>query len=260
MASSTISAAFFGSTPYSSWSAVTLPAPKAQVEPPLGQMIEKRQPAGHVGRMMLLQADRRRPQADALRLAQGAGDEDLRHHDVLVLHRVMLADPELAEAQLLGPHDQLQVFVVALGRRLGRIVERHDEHAVVDRPGVVASWLLLSLSSGFGRAGCRRARPKPLTAYVTGPGHALLQRWRCVFSTNAHLTAPTARVDAMAVAHRQRAVFELHRAAEAAALSPRARLGIQQQSIMRQVQREPVVVLGTDDRPHACKGPSRAKE
>ena len=52
----------------------------------------------------------------------------------------MLADPELGEAQLLGPDDQLQVLVVALGRRLGGVVERHDEHAVADRLRVMASY------------------------------------------------------------------------------------------------------------------------
>ena len=55
-------------------------------------------PAGDVGRVVLVEADRSWPQADAARLAQGAGDEDLGHHDVLVLHRVVLADPELGKA------------------------------------------------------------------------------------------------------------------------------------------------------------------
>src|SRR5207249_2259793 len=50
----------------------------------------------------------------------------------------MLADPELAEAQLLRPHDQLQVLVVALGRRLGRRMEWHDEHAVADGLHLIA--------------------------------------------------------------------------------------------------------------------------
>src|SRR5206468_2906817 len=38
----------------------------------------------------------------------------------------------------LGPDDQLQVLVVALPRRLGRVVERHDKHAVTDRLHPVA--------------------------------------------------------------------------------------------------------------------------
>ena len=111
---------------------------EAEVEPALAEVVEERQPAGDVGRVVLVEANRRRPHADAPRLAQRAGDEDLRHHDVLVLHRVMLADPELAESQLLGPDDQLQVLVVALPQRLGRVVEGHDEHAVTDHLQLVA--------------------------------------------------------------------------------------------------------------------------
>src|SRR5262245_26512860 len=82
--------------------------------------------------MMLIQADGRRSKADARRFAEGPGDEDLGHHDRLILHRMMLADPELLEAELFGTNDQLQVFVVALGERLVRSVKGHDEHAVVD--------------------------------------------------------------------------------------------------------------------------------
>jgi hypothetical protein len=106
---------------------------EGEVEPPLGQMVEEGEPAGDVGGVVLVEADGGRPQADAPRLAQGAGDEDLRHHDVFILHRVMLADPEFGKAHLLGADDQLQVLVVALPRRLGRVVIRHDEHPVANR-------------------------------------------------------------------------------------------------------------------------------
>ncbi len=139
--------------------------PEAEVEPALGQVIEERQPAGDVGRVVLIETNGGRTQADAARLSQGASDEDLRHHDVLVLHRVMLADPELAEAQLLGLHDQLQVLVVALRRRLGRVVERHDEHAVTDRLHSVVHARFPSLS---GRAGSVSDRSFPPVAHAPG--------------------------------------------------------------------------------------------
>src|SRR5262245_13903417 len=84
--------------------------------------------------VMLIEAGRGGAETNPLRFPQGAGDEDLGHHDVLVLHRVMLADPELAEAKLLGADDQLQVLVVALPERLRRVMEGHDEHAVLDLP------------------------------------------------------------------------------------------------------------------------------
>ena len=147
MASSTIAAAFFGSAPYSSWSAVTLPAPKQRLSRPLDRWSRNAsRPATWAGWCWLRQTGAG-PRRMRLRLAQGAGDEDLGHHDVLVLHRVMLADPELAEAQLLGPDDQLQVLVVALRQRLGRVVERHDEHAVADRPRAPrsGSWFVTPL-------------------------------------------------------------------------------------------------------------------
>ncbi len=96
-------------------------------------MIEKRQAAGDVCRVVLLDAHGAGAHPDRLRFAQGAGDEDLGHHDVFVLHRVVLADPELAETKLLGPDDELQVLVIALGGGLGGVMERHDEHAGADR-------------------------------------------------------------------------------------------------------------------------------
>src|SRR5262249_9146033 len=83
-------------------------------------------------RVMLIEADRRWPHPYAARLSQRSADENLRHHDVLVLHRVVFADPEIAEPQLLRANDQLKILVVALSQRLGRIVKRHDEHAVAN--------------------------------------------------------------------------------------------------------------------------------
>ena len=77
------------------------------------------------------------PHPDRFRLAQRAGDEDLGHHDVFVLHRVVLADPELAESELLGPNDELQVLVIALSGRLSGVMKGHDEDAGADRRRVV---------------------------------------------------------------------------------------------------------------------------
>src|SRR5262245_58584209 len=86
--------------------------------------------------MVLIEARRRGPETNGLRFTQRAADEDLGHHDVLVLHRVMLADPELAEPQLLGLDDQFKVFIQSFGTRLGRRMKGHDEHAIPDRlPG-----------------------------------------------------------------------------------------------------------------------------
>src|SRR2546428_82340 len=87
--------------------------PEAEVKAPLGQVVQEGDPAGDMTRVVLVEADGGRAQADAVRFPQGTADEDLRHHDGLVLHRVMLADPELAEAQLLGADDQLEILAEA---------------------------------------------------------------------------------------------------------------------------------------------------
>src|SRR5207249_1722243 len=92
---------------------------EAEIEAALAEVIEKRQPASHVGWVMLVEADGGRTQANAFGLSQSAGNKNLGHDDVLVFHRVMFANPELAEAQLFRPDDKLQVLIVTLGQRLG---------------------------------------------------------------------------------------------------------------------------------------------
>ncbi len=153
---------------------MTLPAPKQRLSLPLGQMIEKRQAAGDVCRVVLLDADGAGAHPDRLRLAQGAGDEDLGHHDVFVLHRVVLADPELAETELLGPDDELQVLVIALGGRLGGVMEGHDEDAGADRRWVPIQahgstpWLM-----GWGGSGLVDGSVKSGQAYEGGVNRTL---------------------------------------------------------------------------------------
>ena len=83
-------------------------------------MGKKRESASDVRRVALLKTDRRRADANRSRLAERSGDECLRHHDVLVLHRVMLADPKLRETELLYANDQFEIFVVAFRQRLVR--------------------------------------------------------------------------------------------------------------------------------------------
>ena len=57
--------------------------PETNVEPAAQHVIQKRQPARHVGRMVVLQADRCRSDANALCQAEHFPQEDLRHDDVL---------------------------------------------------------------------------------------------------------------------------------------------------------------------------------
>ena len=83
-------------------------------------------------RMMLVETAGGRPQANRVRHSQCPGDEQLGHHDVFVLHRVVFTHPELSEPEPFAMLHQLEIFVDALGDRLGRGMVRHDEHAVVD--------------------------------------------------------------------------------------------------------------------------------
>src|SRR5262245_38778525 len=82
--------------------------------------------------MVVLETNGCWSQPDLLCRAEGSGDKDLRHYNILDHRRVMLTDPDLPETQLLAAHDKFQVLVVALCRRLGRIVHGHDEHAELD--------------------------------------------------------------------------------------------------------------------------------
>ena len=112
---------------------------ETDIEPAVRHVIQERQPPRHVGRMVVLQADRRRSDANALRQAEHFCQEDLRHDDVLDARRMVLADPEIVEAEFLALHGQLEVLVDALSQRLGRIMNRHDEHAESQRLSVAHS-------------------------------------------------------------------------------------------------------------------------
>ena len=107
----------------------TAPGTEADVQPSVRQVIEEREPTRDVSRVVVLQADRRRTDANRLRQPEHLAEKDLRHDDVLVRRRMVLADPEIVEAERLALHGQLEVFVEALRHRLVRIMDRHDEHA-----------------------------------------------------------------------------------------------------------------------------------
>ena len=105
---------------------------EAEVESSLAEVVEHGQPARDVERMVLLKTDGGRTHVHVLGLRHGGGDEELRHGDVLVRHRVVLADPELVEAHLVGADGQLHVLVIALRQGLGGVVKRHDEDSGLD--------------------------------------------------------------------------------------------------------------------------------
>ncbi len=100
---------------------------EAEIQPPFGKMIEKRQPACDKRRVVLLQTHGRRTQPDVPGFAQCRAYEYFGHCDVFVDHGMMLANPEFIDAQFVGANQKFHVFVMALAERLARWVERHDE-------------------------------------------------------------------------------------------------------------------------------------
>ena len=63
----------------------------------MGKLVHEGQPAGHVGGVMIGQARRSGAEPDGVGHGQGLADEGLGQDDVLVLHGMVLADPELGE-------------------------------------------------------------------------------------------------------------------------------------------------------------------
>ena len=133
---------------------------EAEVEPSLGEVIQKREPRGHVGGMVQIEAHGRGPQANAFGHSEYAADEHLGDHDGLELHGVMLADPELVETELLRPDGQFDILVEALSQRLARRMVGHDENAGFDG------------SCG----GCRVTCHAPLSPFANG----FSAGWICV--------------------------------------------------------------------------------
>jgi hypothetical protein len=69
---------------------------------------------------------------------------------------MVLTDPELVKAELLGADDELQILVVALSGRLGRIVVRHDEYAVANCLHDATPWSAMLVSAKKSEASRRQ--------------------------------------------------------------------------------------------------------
>ncbi len=130
----------------------------AEVQAAVGQMVQHHQPAGQGRGMMHGQEEPAGAQADIPGLGEAAHEQQVRRRIGLPGHRVMLADPGLAIAQLVQPADDLQVelearFQVPLGR-VGRHGEKAELHGTV--------------SSGLDGGGPVGARARPAKARVRG--------------------------------------------------------------------------------------------
>jgi len=97
----------------------------------LREMIEHRHAIGQLGRVVIGQQEAAGPDAHARGLHQRLGHQEVGRGMRLPRRRVVLADPRLAEAELVGPAQLLQVPLVAVVESaLGR-VRGHREQAVI---------------------------------------------------------------------------------------------------------------------------------
>src|SRR5262249_19369071 len=102
-----------------------------EVGPPLREVIEHRHAMGELGRMVVRHQEPTGPDAHAGRLHQCLRDQEIGRRMRLPRRRVMLADPRLAEAELVRPPQLLEIPPVAVVQTaLGRM-RRHREQSVV---------------------------------------------------------------------------------------------------------------------------------
>jgi hypothetical protein len=102
----------------------------AEVEPALREVVEHGHPVGQLGGVMVRHEEPAGADAHALGLEQRLGHEQIGRRVRLPGRGVMLADPRLAEAQLVRPAELLEIpLVPVVQRALGR-VRRHREQSV----------------------------------------------------------------------------------------------------------------------------------
>ncbi len=105
----------------------------AEVEPPLREVVEPGDAIGELRRVVVGQEKTARADADVARLHQRLRDQEIGRRVGLPRRRVVLADPRLGEAELVGPAQHLQVpFLPVEQRALGRM-GRHREQSVSHR-------------------------------------------------------------------------------------------------------------------------------
>ena len=78
----------------------------AEVEPAAGDVVEHGHPVGQLGRVVVGQEEAAGADADVLGLAEAFDDEQVGRGVRLPHHGVVLADPGLLEAELVGPDER----------------------------------------------------------------------------------------------------------------------------------------------------------
>ncbi len=102
-----------------------------EIEPALGEVVEHRDPVGELGRVMIGQKKAARGEADLLRFHQRLGDQQVGGGMRLPGRGMVLADPGLDKAQLVGPAQGLKIPAVTVEEWALRWVRRHCEQTVL---------------------------------------------------------------------------------------------------------------------------------
>ena len=148
-------------------------------EPASGHHVELGDAVGELGRVVVGDAAHPRAEPNPLRLEQGLGQGQVGRRDILPGARVVLAEPGLIEAELVGQHQQLQVLVEGIRvlpvRRMTGHAEEAESHA---GPPNVAPEPAAAASSGVSSASLRRvgAREVPRTRAGRSRPAPLLRR------------------------------------------------------------------------------------
>ena len=103
----------------------------AEVEAPLGEMVEHRHPIGQLGRVVVRHQEAAGTDAHARRLQQSLGHEQVGRGVGLPGRRVVLAYPRLAEAQLISPAELLEIPLVSIVKVSLGGMRGHREESVV---------------------------------------------------------------------------------------------------------------------------------
>ena len=103
--------------------------PGAEHRTTTGHVIELHHALSNVERMVIRQRDDARAEADVARVFTSGGEEQLGARNRLPARRVMLATPELLEAEFIEVFHQLQIAPELKGRRLAnRVVGGLENH------------------------------------------------------------------------------------------------------------------------------------
>jgi hypothetical protein len=102
-----------------------------EVEPPLGEVVEHGHTVGELGGVMVGHEKAAGTDAHARGLQERLGHDQVGRGMRLPGRRVVLADPRLAEAELVGPAELLEIPLVSVVEVALRWMRRHGEQSVV---------------------------------------------------------------------------------------------------------------------------------